>query len=336
MIPKPADTPTRLLRDRQVDLTKHFPTRCLAMREVLARLARYVNTNLPIVLLGEPGTGKTMLAQAIHNASRRREQELVYLNLADLDEHLFRSEAFGYVKGAFTGAMEDRAGAFERADKGTLFLDDFYEMTRAAQGHLLPALDYKQFQRVGSAKVITSDCRYIYATNRRLEEVRDNPERWRLDLHARMGMCIFKVPSLRERIEDLPDLTDRYVRDACLTQGRTQTPKVADQTRRALAERTYTANLRELRATLEAAIPMCDGDLLLPEHLPSPVELALSKASVRPMWQVDVEAIHRAIAACAGNKREAARLLEISHTCLYDKLAEANDRQMGRSVDQIA
>ncbi len=312
---------TRLLREGRVDLAKHFQTDSPVMRAFLDDLAPFLDVERHLILFGEPGVGKSMLAQAIHNASPRAKGPFVRRNVADSDPRLLRSEWFGHTKGAFTGATADHTGAFEEAHRGTLFLDECFEMSRRMQGHFLRAFETREIVPVGSNKAVHVDCRFVFASNRTWKEVSSRPRRWRPDLLSRMGYCIFFVPPLRERIEDLPRLAREYVHDTSLRDKRKRVPDIAPSTLRALAEREWKFNLRELRSVIEAALPRCAGDTLLPEHLPRLGQTPIAARSLRPISITVREEVLRAIAACGGNKREAARALGVSPHKLYNALA---------------
>ena len=312
---------TRLMREGRVDLARHFQTESPTMRAFLDDLAPFVEGDRALLLFGEPGVGKSMLAQAIHNASQRAKGPFVRRNVADGDPRLLRSDWFGHTKGSFTGAIADHKGAFALAHRGTLFLDECFEMSRWTQGHFLRAFETREIVPVGSNEAVHVDCRFVFASNRSWDEVYSRPKRWRTDLLSRMGYCRFVVPPLRARIEDLPRLAREYVADICLRDGRTRVPEIAPPTLRALAEREWKDNLRGLRAFLDAALPRCMGDALLPEHLPRLGEAPPTRGGVRPITQTVREEVLRTIAACGGNKREAAKALQVCPHYIYSVLA---------------
>ncbi len=320
---------TRLFRERKVTFEALFETRSPAMRRFLDRLTPFVATDRPLVLFGESGTGKTLIAQAVHNASPRCEAPFIAANAADVDDHLFRSEWFGHERNAFTGAAEPHPGHLEAAGKGTLFIDEFTEFPLTLQAKLLRAFDVRELVRVGGTRRIPVECRTIFATNLPREEVVSRPDRWRSDFLSRIGLSHFTLPPLRERMEDLPLLVERFVAAISARDGRSEAPRVADATLRELAERPWRCNLRDLRNTVDTALALCTGGVLLPEHLRGTQDFFSAPPSIRPLRETERMEVERALLACGGNKREAARLLDIAPNTLYRILERSGDDEGG-------
>jgi Nif-specific regulatory protein len=229
------------------------------MREVLALVARVAQSRATVFLRGESGTGKEVIARAVHDASPRAERPFVAVNCAALPETLVESVLFGHEKGAFTGASATHAGKFEQADGGTLFLDEVGELSQAAQGKLLRALQERQFERVGGRRTLTVDVRVVAATNRDLEEM-VRAGGFRFDLYHRLSVVTISLPPLRERPEDVPALASHFLRQLNVENGRKVEllPEALD----VLGECRLTGNARQLRNCLERAVVGADRDRL--------------------------------------------------------------------------
>jgi transcriptional regulator with GAF, ATPase, and Fis domain len=223
-----------------------------AMRYVTSRLQQVAPTASAVLLLGETGVGKSLLAQAIHDLSPRRARPLVTLNCAALPPALIESELFGHEKGAFTGALTMRRGRFEIADGGTLFLDEVAELPLDLQGKLLRAVQDGMFERVGSSVTRKTDVRLVAATNRKLdEEVRAG--RFRQDLLYRLNVFPITVPPLRQRPDDIPPLVGHFLQKHCRKLG-VPVPQVSRATMKALQARDWPGNIRELENIVERAL----------------------------------------------------------------------------------
>ena len=239
-----------------------------AMLKMTETIAAVADAAAPVLLQGETGTGKELLAHALHYRSPRRKLPFVRVNCAALAESILESELFGHEKGAFTGAIKQRIGKFEAADGGTLFLDEVGELSAATQAKLLRVLESGEFQRVGGNQTVHVDVRVVSATNRHLEhEVEQGT--FRRDLFYRLNVVTLKVPALRERLEDLPLLVDHFL--AGLS---TDTPlRISEQNLRELRAYTWPGNIRELRHLIEQAVLLNrDGDhvVVTPPFLNAP------------------------------------------------------------------
>ncbi len=334
-------------RVRRAEGTTHLVGDSAALDGVRRLIARVAATSASVLIRGETGTGKELVARAIHEASQRSGGPLVAVNCGALPEQLVESELFGHRKGAFTGADEHRAGLFEVADGGTLFLDEVGELPRALQPRLLRALESGEIRRVGDNQPTTVDVRVICATHRCLEEMVAEGT-FREDLLFRINTFEIPVPALRERLDDLPALVDHFVRRA-----RPQTPPQAvvaqNEVLEVLASHRWPGNVRELANVIEHALVLCDELPLASEHLPTrftavraapaglvgqPPALAMaagpnatcsavgSPAADRPvsLRELEMQAILSALDRHRGNKPRAAEDLGISLKTLYNKL----------------
>jgi len=293
--------------------------RSLRMREVFGVLERIAATDLTVLIGGETGVGKDVLARAIHAASTRAKKPFVVFDCAAVAPTLIESELFGHQKGAFTGATDSREGAFARADGGTLFLDEIGELALDLQPKLLRALEQRTVRPVGGAREQPVDVRIIAATHRKLDEaVKEG--RMRQDLYFRLSVVSIEVPPLRQRREDLPLLIDKMVR----AQGRVVT--IAAETAKVLESYDWPGNVRELRNVVESALAVCDGPVLEPRHLlffkprrrdPTIERLPLAGKTLE---SIEKAAIQQTLEQMNGNKTRAARALGISASTLYEKV----------------
>jgi DNA-binding NtrC family response regulator len=305
-----------------------------AMQEVfglIRRLAPHVRTAL---ITGETGTGKELVARALHKLGPRSGKRFVTVNCSAVVETLFESELFGHVRGAFTGATENKAGLFETADGGTLFLDEVGELPMAVQSKLLRVLAEGEVQRVGSLEPRRIDVRLIAATNRDLS-VEVAAGRFRSDLYYRLNIVELVLPPLRERREDIPYLTAAFVRNFSQRFNKALVG-LTPGAERMLADASWDGNVRQLRNVIERACILADGDFVTESdlagsmveqrHVVSHAAAAASPAAVRrsettaPLSEVEREHIVRTLQQVRGNKAVAARLLGISRRAFYRQL----------------
>lgn len=274
-----------------------------------------------ILITGENGTGKDVLAREIHRMSHRADGPLVAVDMGAVTGTLFESELFGHVKGAFTDAKQDRAGRFEAADGGTLFLDEIGNLSLSSQSKLLTAIQRKQVIRVGSNKPIDVDIRLICATNKDLEAMVLREE-FREDLLYRINTIPLHVPSLRERKEDIRPLAERFLRKYATEYGR-HIEGISHDAVRCLERHPWYGNIRELQHAVERAVILCDGDKLLPEHLnlvQREKKAERAEEDLRSLEEMEREAVRKAIDHCKGNLSMAAARLGISRQTLYNKM----------------
>jgi transcriptional regulator with PAS, ATPase and Fis domain len=309
----------------------HFIGSCPATLEVKRQARRAAASDSTVLLLGETGTGKELLAQAIHAASARARKPFVGVNVAAVPETLLEAEFFGVAPGAYTGAQRGgRDGKFKLADGGTLFLDEIGDMPLAAQAKLLRALQEQEIEPLGSNRVLRVDVRVIAATSRDLARLVEEG-RFRADLYYRLNVLPIRVPALRERIEDLEALAEALLAEIAARSGMPQRDLTPDALQ-ALAAYSWPGNVRELRNALEQAAMLTDELHLTAADFArvlKPTPPAPSPTAPRPLPQriaeLERESIRSALAATGGNKVSAARLLGISRATLYEKLAAMRD-----------
>jgi len=299
-----------------------------AVLRILDTVRRIAPTDLPVLLLGESGTGKDLLANAIHHNSRRSEERFVAINCAGLSETLLEDELFGHVKGAYTGAGADRPGRFEYADGGTLFLDEVGDMPLAMQAKLLRVLENGEVVRVGSNAPIRVDVRLISATNTDLAE-RVKDKRFREDLYFRIKGATVAVPPLRERREDIPVLIDHFIRETNEAHG-TKVKGIGADARRVLMAHPWPGNARQLRNVLENMVVLAPGEKLTVEDLPEEIHRRpgeIADAQLGQLAGISIEEAERKLIGntlkmVGGNREQAAKILGIGERTLYRKIKE--------------
>lgn len=235
------------------------------MIDIFKTIGRVARTQATVLVTGETGTGKELMAEAIHNASDRRSGPLIKVNCAALPETLLESELFGHEKGSFTGALAQHKGRFEAAHKGTIFLDEVGEMSLATQKKLLRVLQEREFERVGGNVPVKVDVRVIAATNRNLrDEVLDG--RFREDLFYRLNVIEVHMPPLRDRKEDIPALVNHFL-DKHRYSGVAMPARISEEAVETLMEHDWPGNVRELENIMQRAVVLSRGDLITPEHI---------------------------------------------------------------------
>ncbi len=306
-----------------------------AMREVLRLGATVANAGATTVLLrGETGVGKEVVARYIHAASQRANAPLQALNCAALPEHLVESELFGYEKGAFTDAKSSRKGLFELGDGGTVILDEIGEVPPALQAKLLRVLEERTLRRLGGSREIAVDVRVIACTNRPLEE-EVAAGRFRGDLFYRLNVFPITVPPLRERVEDILPLALDFLQQFGAAAGKRFT-EIGPELQRRLVEHAWTGNVRELRNLMERAAILESGPVLSGRSLPLdvaqiPVVVAPQHdEEIVPLDEIEFVMVQRALRAAKGNQSQAARLLQVSRDQLRYRVKRY--RELGREL----
>jgi DNA-binding NtrC family response regulator len=311
--PKPAELPSRRPSYPGFEeiVGSSMPTRTMIN---LARLAAPENIN--VLLLGETGTGKEILARAIHYNSPRRDGIFVTINCSAIPEQLAESEFFGHVKGSFTGATDSRRGKFELADGGTLFLDEIGDMPLFLQAKLLRALQEKEITPVGANTAVRADCRIIAATNKELDsEVTAGS--FREDLFYRISGFPIHLPRLKERKGDLPELIDHFVR----IYNRNKPRKLAAGLLERLGDFNCRGNIRQLENMVQYALIVAGDKPLAPEHFPALKKTRIASGA-RSLAEAEKETIEQALRTTGYNNTHAARLLGISRPTLIKKIKE--------------
>jgi two-component system nitrogen regulation response regulator NtrX len=297
-----------------------------AMEQLRREIARVASTDARVLITGENGTGKELVARSIHRQSERGDSPLVEVNCAAIPEELIESELFGHLRGSFTGASEDRRGKFEEADGGTLFLDEVGDMSARTQSKVLRALQEGRFTRVGGSKPISSDARVLSATNKNLsEEIRRGT--FREDLFFRLAVIPITVPPLRERREDIPLLARHFLHHASLRFGR-RPKELSAGALDAFAGYRWPGNVRELKNLVERLMILCSADEIRREDLPSeildgePEVEALPAGAPLKNAREDFERryILAALRRHRGNITRAAEELQVERSNLYRKL----------------
>jgi two-component system, NtrC family, response regulator AtoC len=301
------------------------------MREIYMMVGRSASTEATVLITGETGTGKELVAHVIHSNSTYRHGPLIKVNCAALPETLLESELFGHEKGAFTNALTQRKGRFEMAHKGSIFLDEIGEMTLSTQRKLLRVLQEREFERVGGSLPIKVDTRVIAATNKNLEsEVEAG--RFREDLYYRLNVIRVNMPAMRERKDDIPLLVEHFLDKHRYAPG-SPPARISEEAMKALIDHDWPGNVRELENTVMRAIVLAQGGVITSHHIllsnfndRQVIDVARLVREATPLaeilGQVEKGALAEAMQAAKGDRSEAARLLSIERPVFYEKLKE--------------
>jgi transcriptional regulator with GAF, ATPase, and Fis domain len=331
----------------EVDVSMNFGRivgKSAALKHMLSQVEAVAQTPANVLILGESGVGKELVARAIHARSFRSAAPLVKVNCASIPEELFESEFFGHVKGAFTGAHRDRVGRFQLADGGTIFLDEIGEIPIELQGKLLRVLQESEFEKVGDDITRSVDVRVIAATNRNLEELMV-AGRFREDLFYRLSVFPIEVPPLRERPEDVIQLAQHFLESICIDFGRSPYKLTRSQAA-VISDYDWPGNVRELKNVIERAVILSKGstlrlDLSMPANdpeLPDSIELhdrkgedqILTDKRMRELQKANLIAALKATNWKVSGKDGTAELLGVRPTTLYDRMKTFKIRKPGK------
>jgi transcriptional regulator with PAS, ATPase and Fis domain len=334
------DEPLSRLKVEDLTTSNASMERCLRLSLLAAK------SDVPVVLLGETGTGKTLLAHAIHNSSARAHGPFIAFNASAMSDTLLESQLFGHEKGAFTGAQQSVKGKFELADAGTLFLDEISEMSPLAQVKILRVLEYGEFERLGSERMLKSNARILCASNCSLRE-RVRQGKFREDLYQRLNGLTLLIPPLRERLEELPALIAAELKIAAAKEGKNITA-IHPEAMEKLVHHEWRGNLRELNHTVRTMTLFCDGTVILPQHVifspdletgrsasdgPKLAQALSNNADARPN-SIDLSLasavrrhVHFVYEQTNRNQRRTAKLLGISRATLARHLRNAAQNQ---------
>ena len=339
--------PRSQLKVEDLTTSNEAMARCLRLAALAAR------SEVPVVLLGETGTGKTLLAHAIHNSSARSSGPFIAFNASAMSDTLLESQLFGHEKGAFTGAQQSVKGKFELADGGTLFLDEISEMSPLAQVKILRVLEYGEFERLGSERMLKSNTRILSASNCSLRE-RVRHAKFREDLYQRLNGLTLLIPPLRERLEELPALIAAELKTAAAKEGKDITA-IHPEAMEKLLHHEWRGNLRELHHTVRTMTLFCDGPVILPQHVVFSPDLEPNRYSSEDQSRAqrlsnhrnDVQSrvdlslasavrrhVHFVYEQANRNQRRTAKLLGISRATLARHLRNAVQNQSTRLTHQ--
>ena len=298
------------------------------MEKVFEQIKAVAATNANVLILGESGVGKELIANAIHQTSRMKPHRFLPINCAAIPSEILESELFGHERGAFTGALNRKIGKFEMASPGTIFLDEIGDMNLDLQVKLLRVLENREFMRVGGSEVIKLNSRFVFATNTLIEDA-VHEKRFREDLYYRMAVVTLQIPPLRDRVDDIPLLVNHYLEKLCEENGKTIAtiqPAVMD----ALCGYHWPGNVRELRNVVENLVIFSKGDTLTTDLLPANLLKKSAPASNHSvliptgmtMDALEREAIFQTLEAVGNNKTRAAEVLGIGLRTLQRKLKD--------------
>ena len=290
------------------------------MLQIFEQIRELATNDYPVHIMGETGTGKELVAAAVHNESQRGGGPFVPINCGALPEGVLESELFGHVKGAFSGAIRDKKGRFELANGGTIFLDEVVDLTKSMQVKLLRVLQEGTFERVGGERTVSTDVRVISAANRDLKREVER-KNFREDLYYRLNVVPIELPPLHQRKNDIPLLAEEF-----LKQAGDQGQKTAGLSKKALSsmmDYLWPGNVRELQNALHYALVKCKGRLIRAEDLP--LELRGAKSRRGPTRKLNAEMVRAALDLTGGNKAKAARHLGVGRATLYRFLQEYPD-----------
>jgi DNA-binding NtrC family response regulator len=317
--------------ERRLEMAEARPTlifKSKPMQEIEELINAMAPSDANALIVGESGVGKEVIANAIHTRSRRAEKPMVKLNCAAFPQTMIEGELFGYVKGAFTGAMHDFPGMIAAADGGTLFLDEISDMPADLQTRFLRVLQEREYRPLGSTQTLKADFRAIASTNRPIAQALAE-NRLRSDLYYRLNTFQIEVPPLRKRKQDIPPLIAAFVRQFAQQLGKPE-PYISPEAFQKLLDYSWPGNVRELQNAIEYAVVLARNGTISVKELPTEIQLppalqqaelaALPRKGVQTLDDLERTAILEALAECHGNKKKAAELLGIQRPTLYNKM----------------
>lgn len=302
-----------------------------AMRETVRLAERVAETDANVLVTGESGVGKDAIAFYIHSQSKRSTQPFVKIDCGTLPGGLLEAELFGYERGAFTGAGEEKPGRLEASHRGTLVLDEIAHLATDSQAKLLRVIETREFERLGGRRTIKVDARLIALTNVDLTDA-VRRKHFREDLYYRLHVVQIEVPPLRERREDLNELVAAFVKIYSAKHGR-EVVEVSADTLALLGDYEFPGNVRELANLIERAVIVSNSSRLEVENLPEPIRAAVGvqrlQSQPRTLAEIEADYVAQILNSAGGNKTEAARILGISRKNLYEKLARQQVKDEG-------
>jgi len=319
------------LRDRQKQINKGINKqygpligKSQAMESVLQVIKKVARTDATVLVIGENGTGKELIVKEIHNTSRRADEAFISIDIGTITETLFESEMFGYIKGAFTDAKEDKTGWFETASGGTLFLDEIGNLSLSMQSKLLAAIQNRVIYKVGSKTPIPFDIRLICATNKNLEEM-VSKNLFREDLYYRINTIVIEIPPLRDRGEDIVLLAEYFLKEYANKYEKFYL-KFNSKTLDKLMKYSWPGNVRELRHTVEKAVILSDSDVLTPEDfiISHPAQQTIHQEEPSTFAEIEKQAVQIALRNNNGNVLKASKELGLARQTMYNKMQKYN------------
>lgn len=321
-----------MVNSTQTDRFEKLVGKSLPMQKVYKQIQQAAKVEIPVLLIGATGTGKDLVAQAIHRKSPRKEGPYIPVNLGAIPTDLVGSELFGHEKGAFTGAIAQYKGKFEQGDQGTVFLDEIDTIDEKVQVSLLRLIEQKRFHRLGGKRAVSVDVRLIAATNTDIDELVEETQ-FRDDLFYRLDVFRITMPPLCKRDGDLPLLIEEFIRRFNRSLNK-KIKTVSPECRHVLESYNWPGNVRELKNVVQRAMLVCEGSEIQLEHLPPRFQShensrgsALPKVTFKigtPLEEVERQMILHALAAAENNRTRAAELLGISRRAIYNKLKKHN------------
>ena len=314
----------RVPRLQNADAFKPIVTRSATILRILKEAELHAASDVPVLITGETGTGKELLARAIHASSTRNEHAFTPINMDSMTDQLFNAEFFGHTRGAFTGAEKDRAGYLEHAHKGTLFLDEIGNLQPELQGKLLRVLQDGEYFKIGTSRPQKTDVRFIAATNQDLDRMLAKRQ-FRKDLYYRLKGGWLHLPPLRDRKDDIPLLVSRFLAEYCGDRG----ANLEETTVSCLMNYDYPGNIRELKSIIQSAVNLAQRGLIAPKHLPVHIQKikpklktgnASASDAIIPLAEMEKKHVLNAYHRTGKNKSETARLLRIGLNTLRRKL----------------